>query len=81
MQLQRIFRFVIWGLAIAGLGLGISGYAMAASFSVAAPAQLSHWQRVATWYGALAIASLVLLGALIVTAIRQRQRRTASANL
>ena len=48
-------------VALVGLYLGISGYAIAASASVSNPEALGHWRRVAAIYTILAAMSLIVL--------------------
>lgn len=72
-----------WGLvvlgvaALAGLFYSLSGYAMAGSFTISHPEQLSHWQRVATVYLACAgISALTALGAMVALFRRVAARRS-----
>ena len=54
--------------ALAGVYLGVSGYAMAASFSVSNPEALGHWRPVARIYAILALLSVVLLAGSVLLA-------------
>ena len=71
---RRQHRVPGWALGIlalvafAGLYLGVSGYAMAASGSVSNPEALGHWRRVAAIYSILAVLSLVVLAACVFLA-------------
>jgi hypothetical protein len=52
------------------------GYAIAASFTISNPEQLSHWQRVAMVYLACAgISALTAVGAVIALVRRGRRGR------
>ena len=52
---RRPWRLVVLGVAaLAGLFYSLSGYAMAGSFTISNPEQLSHWQCVAAVYLACA---------------------------
>jgi hypothetical protein len=55
-------------LAVLGTYTGVSGYTMAASFSVAHPERLEYWRTAAVWYlmlgglsGAVALGSTLVL--------------------
>jgi cytochrome c biogenesis protein CcdA len=63
--------------AILGLGFGFLGFAMAGSFTVANPAELEHWQRVAAGYAALAVGCLLFLVTVAVRFVR-RWRKSAA---
>ena len=66
--------------ALAGLFYSLSGYAMAGSFTISNPEQLSQWQRVAAVYLACAgISALTALGALVI--LFRRGRRLRRSNL
>lgn len=80
MRLMLGRRWAMWLLvlaALAGLVVGASGYVMAGSFSVAQPAALAHWQRVAGAY--LGLVALSLLGITTggVLLVRESRRRRA----
>jgi hypothetical protein len=52
---RRPWGLVVLGVAaLAGLYYSLSGYAMAGSFAISNPEQLSHWQCVAAVYLACA---------------------------
>ena len=74
---RRPWGLVVLGVAaLAGLFYSLSGYAMAGSFTISNPEQLSHWQRVAAVYLACAgISALTALGAMLTLFRRGRRRR------
>lgn len=62
--------------ALAGHFYSLSGYAMAGSFAISNPEQLSHWQRVAAVYLACAgLSALTGLGAMVTLFRRGRRSR------
>jgi heme/copper-type cytochrome/quinol oxidase subunit 2 len=76
---QRRWRPLLWVLgasSLVGIWFGANGYAMSASFSVSNPAQEDHWRRMAVIFGLLAVMSLLVLLALLITLVRDRHRAT-----
>ena len=65
-------------VAFGGLYLGISGYAMAASFSVSNPESIGHWRRVAAIYTILTAISFVVLVATVLVGAWRLYRRPPS---
>jgi hypothetical protein len=64
-------------LSVTGTYIGLSGYSMASSFSVADPEHRAHWQAMAVWYLALTgLAAATGIGGGAVL-LRRRGRRNS----
>ena len=73
---RRLWVLVVLGVAaLAGLLYSLSGYAMAGSFTISDPEQLSHGQRVAAVYPACAgISALTGIFAIVILFFRRGRR-------